>query len=94
MILRPCQFLEHLIGSQSLVATIGHAITMHSLDVLTVALLLLWALSPLGGQSVLRLLSVMNSTITENRLVFCSDVNAESDFTRSQDQMLITVEMQ
>ncbi|KAF2632922.1 hypothetical protein BU25DRAFT_417489 [Macroventuria anomochaeta] len=49
-------FLKHMVGSQSLVATVGHALTLHSLDVLTVALLAFWTLSPLGSQSVLRIL--------------------------------------
>ena len=80
VMLTSSQFLEHMIGSQSLVATVGHAITLHSLDVLTVALLAFWALSPLGGQSVLRLLHETNSTVTENRPVFYSDVSAGSQF--------------
>lgn len=75
-----CQFLEHILGSQSAVATIGHAVTTHTLDMLTLALLAFWALSPLGGQSVLRLLHETNSTIVENRPVFYAKVNAQSDF--------------
>lgn len=74
-------FLEHMIGSQSLVATVGHAITLHSLNVLTIGLLLLWALSPLGGQSALRLMQETNSTITNTRPVFYVNVDAPSEFT-------------
>jgi hypothetical protein len=42
----------------------------------------LWALSPLGGQSALRLVHETNSTIYETRPVFYADVDAPSDFPR------------
>lgn len=77
------QFLEHVLGSQSLVATIGHAITLRTLDILTLTLLIFWALSPLGGQSVLRLIHETNSTIIENRSVFYSNVDAASQLSGS-----------
>ncbi|KAH8726751.1 hypothetical protein GQ44DRAFT_771117 [Phaeosphaeriaceae sp. PMI808] len=73
-------FIEHIIGSQTIVSTIGHAITLHSLDFLTVGLLALWALSPLGGQSSLRMVRQTNSTITDTRPVFYADLNAPSEF--------------
>jgi hypothetical protein len=73
-------FLEHVIGSQSLVAAIGHAITLHSLNFLTIGLLAFWALSPLGGQSALRLVHGTNKTDFDNRTVFYANVNAESQF--------------
>ncbi|KAH7094856.1 hypothetical protein FB567DRAFT_15141 [Paraphoma chrysanthemicola] len=76
-------FLEHVIGSQSLVATVGHAITLHSLNILTIGLLLLWALSPLGGQSALRLVRETNTTSFELRSVFYADVDAPSNFPAS-----------
>jgi hypothetical protein len=72
--------LEHVIGSQSLVAAVGHAITLHSLNFLTLALLAFWALSPLGGQSALRLAHETNKTISESRPVFYASVDAESQF--------------
>jgi len=65
------------------VATIGHAITLRTLDILTLTLLVFWTLSPLGGQSVLRLLHETNSTITENRSVFYSNVDAPSQLKGS-----------
>ncbi|KAH7393769.1 hypothetical protein DE146DRAFT_765295 [Phaeosphaeria sp. MPI-PUGE-AT-0046c] len=73
-------FLEHVIGSQSLVAAIGHAITLHSLNLLTLVMLAFWALSPLGGQSALRLVHETNSTISETRSVFYANVDAPSQF--------------
>ncbi|KAJ4365520.1 hypothetical protein N0V83_008139 [Neocucurbitaria cava] len=74
--------LEHIIGSQSLVAAVGHAITLHSLNFLTLGLLVLWALSPLGGQSALRLLHETNTTVSEARPMFYANVDAGSDFPR------------
>jgi hypothetical protein len=79
-VLTLCQFLEHVLGSQNLAATVGHAITMRTLDLLTLAMLAFWSLSPLGGQSVLRLLHETNSTITETRVVFYPKVDAQSQF--------------
>jgi hypothetical protein len=76
------QFLEHLIGSQSLVATLGHAITLHSLNFITFGLLVLWALSPLGGQSALRLLDQANSTVIESHHVYYASIDASSEFPR------------
>jgi hypothetical protein len=72
------QFLEHVIGSQSLVAAVGHAITLHSLNFLTLGLLVIWTLSPLGGQSALRLVHETNSTVFDNRSVFYADPDAAS----------------
>jgi hypothetical protein len=70
--------LEHVIGSQSLAATVGHAISLHSLNLLTLGLLVLWALSPLGGQSALRLVYETNTTVTDSRLVFYANADATS----------------
>ncbi|KAI1668030.1 cell wall anchored protein [Pyrenophora tritici-repentis] len=64
--------LEKLVGSQSFVSAIGTACALRSADILTMLLLLLWALSPLGGQSSLRLLYETNSTIKGSSKVFCS----------------------
>jgi hypothetical protein len=68
------QFLEHIIGSQSLVAAVGHAITLQSLNLLTIGLLAIWALSPLGGQSALRLLRESRSIVIGSRPVFYASV--------------------
>jgi len=57
---------------------VGHAITLYSLSFLTLGLLLLWALSPLGGQSALRLVYETNSTIIESRPVFYANPDASS----------------
>jgi hypothetical protein len=74
-----------VLGSQSLAATIGHAFTVHTVDVLALALLAFWSLSPLGGQSVLRLLHETNRTITDTRPVFYPKVDAVSLFSSTLD---------
>jgi hypothetical protein len=71
-----------LIGSQSLVSAVGHAFALHSFDFLTIGLLALWALSPLGGQSALRLVHETNSTLVDGRSVFYADVDAPSEFPK------------
>ncbi|KAH6622174.1 hypothetical protein C7974DRAFT_397794 [Boeremia exigua] len=65
--------LEKLLGSQSLVSAIGTACSLRSANFISICLLLLWALSPLGGQSSLRLLHETNSTISENGTIYYSD---------------------
>jgi hypothetical protein len=79
-VLTLCQFLEHVLGSQSLAAAAGHAFTLRTVDLLTLTMLAFWSLSPLGGQSVLRLLHETNSTIIETRPVFYPKVDAQSEF--------------
>jgi hypothetical protein len=69
------------------VASIGHAITLHSLNFLTIGLLALWALSPLGGQSALRLVHETNSTIVEQRPVFYANVDADSQFPKASNNV-------
>ncbi len=67
-------------GSQSVVSTVGHAITLHSLGALPFLLLVLWALSPLGGQSALRLIYETNHTMSETRPVFYANMDSTTDF--------------
>jgi len=77
-----------VLGSQSLAATIGHAFTVHTADVLALALLAFWSLSPLGGQSVLRLLHETNRTITDTGRVFYPNVDARSLFYSDLDDTI------
>jgi hypothetical protein len=72
--------LQHVLGSQNLAGSVGNAITVRTVNVLTFAMLAFWSLSSLGGQSVLRLLHETNSTITEIRPVFYLTVDAQSEF--------------
>ncbi|KAF2129893.1 hypothetical protein P153DRAFT_396232 [Dothidotthia symphoricarpi CBS 119687] len=79
--------LEHLIGSQSLVAAFGHAVALHSVDILSLSILVLWMLSPLGGQSALRLMHETNSTVSDVGPVYYADVNAASAFPSQSDNV-------
>ncbi|KAF1925615.1 uncharacterized protein M421DRAFT_398148 [Didymella exigua CBS 183.55] len=71
--------LERLLGSQSLVSAIGTAWSLRSANSISICLLLLWALSPLGGQSSLRLLHQTNSTVSENGTIYYSNPVAPID---------------
>ncbi|KAF1933564.1 uncharacterized protein M421DRAFT_200147 [Didymella exigua CBS 183.55] len=71
--------LEKLLGSQSLVSAISTAFTLRSASLTSIGLLLLWALSPLGGQSSLRLLHEGNTTISEAGTIYYSDHAAPQD---------------
>ncbi|KAH7091385.1 hypothetical protein FB567DRAFT_273048 [Paraphoma chrysanthemicola] len=61
--------LEQLLGSQSLAGTISWLTALHYMHILGVAMIGVWTLSPLGGQSALRLLSVQrNETLTNQQV--------------------------
>lgn len=83
------QTLEKLLGSQSLVSAIGTACSLRSANLISIGLLLLWALSPLGGQSSLRLLHETNSTALENGTVYYSDHAAPADFEEASWRKII-----
>lgn len=53
----PLGILEQLNGSQNLLAAFERAVLLPGLGILSIAVVFLWALSPLGGQSSLRVLS-------------------------------------
>ncbi|KAH6616836.1 hypothetical protein C7974DRAFT_366495 [Boeremia exigua] len=72
-----------LLGSQSVVSAVGTAFTLRSVNLITIALLLLWALSPLGGQSSLRLLIESNKTMSHTGTVYYSDPAATMDLDES-----------
>ncbi|CAK7206404.1 hypothetical protein SEUCBS139899_009196 [Sporothrix eucalyptigena] len=50
--------LEQLLGSQSIYRAIATQIRMHAFNPLGILLVLLWSLSPLGGQASLRVISI------------------------------------
>ena len=56
--------LEQLIGSQSLGGTMERALLLRRCDAVGVTIVLLWLLSPLGGQSSLRILDIASHTVT------------------------------
>ncbi|KAF2273229.1 uncharacterized protein EI97DRAFT_164893 [Westerdykella ornata] len=49
--------LERLIGSQSVYSAIERQVGLRSIDLLGLSLIVLWSISPLGGQASLRLLT-------------------------------------
>ncbi|CZR66059.1 uncharacterized protein PAC_15960 [Phialocephala subalpina] len=57
-------FLERLLGSRTVGGTIITAIGLRSVTIGSLVLVLLWLLSPLGSQAVLRILSTTNSSVT------------------------------
>jgi hypothetical protein len=61
--------LEELIGSQSLFGTVMTQVTMQSWSYLSVAILVLWVFSPLGGQASLRTLDTEYRNITANTTI-------------------------
>jgi hypothetical protein len=70
------QTLEKLLGSQSLASAVGTAYTLRSASVMSLSLLALWLLSPLGGQSSLRLFHETNSIESEPGTVYYADHEA------------------
>ncbi|KAF2144246.1 uncharacterized protein K452DRAFT_223729, partial [Aplosporella prunicola CBS 121167] len=61
--------LEQLVGCQSLFAAIERQVILRRLSLIGVVATLFWALSPIGGQSALRLLSTSTHSTTYNTTV-------------------------
>lgn len=61
-------------------STVTTQVGLRSLNVLGSALALLWALSPLGGQSALRVIDTGFKTLQSNSSVLYFDTGAQSDF--------------
>jgi hypothetical protein len=70
--------LEQLVGSQNLAAAVECAILIRNLTLLCIGIILLWALSPLGGQSSLRALDMRRRSTFGNQPVDYFDVNDAS----------------
>ncbi|KAH6877077.1 hypothetical protein B0T10DRAFT_584460 [Thelonectria olida] len=74
--------LEQLMGSQTVGATLLTQIKLRALNPLSVGLILIWACSPLGGQSILRMLRTRyESNVHPSDLVYF-DTNAQSQPSR------------
>ncbi|KAF6845339.1 hypothetical protein CMUS01_00110 [Colletotrichum musicola] len=58
--------LEYLLRCRTVFSAITTPLSLRSANMLTPALLLLWALSPLGGQAALRVMEVVPSTAAES----------------------------
>jgi hypothetical protein len=70
--------LERLVGCQSLFGAISRQFALRQLDVLGVVILVLWCLSPIGGQSALRLLSTQPLQIMGNETTRYLPIEAAS----------------
>ncbi|KAH7081409.1 hypothetical protein BKA63DRAFT_207905 [Paraphoma chrysanthemicola] len=80
--------LEQLLGSQSLAGTISWLIELHYLHIVGIAMIVVWALSPLGGQSALRLLSVQrNETLTTQKVGYIMLNIATKSWLSSSDAL-------
>lgn len=60
-------FLEQLIGSTTVYNTIHVHLRLRTINLVAVALFILWSLSPLGGQGILRLMTIEERFSTAGR---------------------------
>jgi hypothetical protein len=70
--------LEQLIGSRTVGSTLTTQINLGKFNILGFVLLVLWAFSPLGSQSVLRMLGTRLEPMYETSKVFYFDTDAHS----------------
>jgi hypothetical protein len=72
--------LEQLLNSQSLAGTVTWLIELRHVHAIGSVLILMWALSPLGGQSALRLLSVEDVAVKTMQQVSYASLNASTGY--------------
>ncbi|KAK2774983.1 hypothetical protein FQN52_000195 [Onygenales sp. PD_12] len=77
----PLGLLEQLNSSTSFAGTVISILALRRFGILTTAILLLWAMSPLGGQSALRMLSQTSSELSQNISVAYMNMNNPSGFS-------------
>jgi hypothetical protein len=77
--------LEQLMGSCTFFGTISTQFLLHSFNLLGVGLILLWALSPLGGQSSLHVISTAYEPVFSNSSIKYLNSRASPAFTDSGD---------
>ena len=73
--------LEQLMGSRTIGSTVLTQIQLRTFNVLAVLLVLVWAFSPLGGQSLLRMLDLRLNTVVHPSAITYFDPDAQSNFT-------------
>ncbi|PVF90809.1 hypothetical protein CPB86DRAFT_803285, partial [Serendipita vermifera] len=78
--------LERVIGSQTVFSFLRFAFIFKKLDVLCIVLGILWALSPLGGQGILRMLSMRQVDLESTETIDYLDLYSAPIF---QDPRLI-----
>ncbi|KXH37111.1 hypothetical protein CSIM01_00173 [Colletotrichum simmondsii] len=77
--------LEQLMGSRTVGGTLLIHIQLRALNLLTLSLILIWIFSPLGGQSVLRMLETrLRNVVTPSSVVYF-DTDARSQFASWSD---------
>ncbi|TEA10795.1 hypothetical protein C8034_v008697 [Colletotrichum sidae] len=72
--------LEQLMGSRTVGGTILVHFQLRALNLLALFLLLIWVFSPLGGQSILRMLTTRSNKISRPSDVVYFDTDAPSQF--------------
>ncbi|GKT41708.1 uncharacterized protein ColSpa_01889 [Colletotrichum spaethianum] len=77
--------LEQLMGSRTVGGTLLVHFQLRALNLLALFLVLIWIFSPLGGQSVLRMLETRSRTVTQPADVVYFDTNAQSQFASWSD---------
>jgi hypothetical protein len=70
--------LEQLVGSQNLTSAIQRLVLLQRYSPLGFAIVVLWLLSPLGGQSSLRILDTVSTTVLSEAQLHYFDVNFTS----------------
>ncbi|RSL45144.1 hypothetical protein CEP53_010899 [Fusarium sp. AF-6] len=69
--------LEQIFGSQSFASAVERAFFVRTQVMIGSWILLIWAMSPLGGQSASRLLAPGNSTTTSDMTIYFSDPGSQ-----------------
>lgn len=80
--------LEQLMGSRTVGATALMILELRSLSLLSALLLVVWALSPLGAQSLLRVVKLRVDEVIEPSTVVYFDNSAESKIAEMADDEL------
>ncbi|GIK06734.1 hypothetical protein Aspvir_002384 [Aspergillus viridinutans] len=74
----PLGVLEQLNGSSSFAGTVSSILALRHATLLSVSVLLLWAMSPIGGQSALRMVSQAASSVSGNASAAYINMNGSS----------------
>ncbi|KAL4900646.1 hypothetical protein BDW74DRAFT_182481 [Aspergillus multicolor] len=77
------QLLEQLNGSTSFAGTLASILALRRPGLVTIPIVFLWAMSPLGGQSGLRMVSETTTAVAGNLTVGYMDMNISSNFAGS-----------
>ncbi|KAK1455454.1 hypothetical protein CMEL01_04214 [Colletotrichum melonis] len=77
--------LEQLMGSRTVGGTLLIHIQLRAVNLLTLPLILIWIFSPLGGQSVLRMLETRPRSVVTPSSVVYFDTDARSQFASWSD---------